>query len=73
MDVLDTDVAGAVHDGCAHGITQAQDRSAWPSDGLEPSTPQATTGLHHLYTKLGAHRRGEAVERARGLGLLAGG
>jgi LuxR family maltose regulon positive regulatory protein len=29
------------------------------------------THIRHLYTKLGAHRRGEAVERARGLGLLA--
>jgi LuxR family maltose regulon positive regulatory protein len=29
------------------------------------------THLRHLYAKLGAHRRGEAVERARHLGLLA--
>ena len=26
--------------------------------------------MHHLYTKLGAHRRGDAVERALALGLL---
>jgi LuxR family transcriptional regulator, maltose regulon positive regulatory protein len=29
------------------------------------------THLRHLYAKLGAHRRAEAVERARDLGLLA--
>jgi LuxR family maltose regulon positive regulatory protein len=29
------------------------------------------THMHHLYAKLGTHRRGEAVERARALGLLA--
>jgi LuxR family maltose regulon positive regulatory protein len=29
------------------------------------------THIHRLYTKLGTHRRGEAVERARALGLLA--
>jgi LuxR family transcriptional regulator, maltose regulon positive regulatory protein len=29
------------------------------------------THVHHLYTKLGVHRRGEAVARARTLGLLA--
>ena len=29
------------------------------------------THLRHLYDKLGAHRRHEAVERARALGLLA--
>jgi LuxR family maltose regulon positive regulatory protein len=27
--------------------------------------------IRHLFAKLGAHRRGEAVERARVLGLLA--
>jgi LuxR family maltose regulon positive regulatory protein len=27
--------------------------------------------MHHLYAKLGTHLRGEAVERARALGLLA--
>lgn len=31
------------------------------------------THMRHLYDKLGAHRRGEAVERARNLGLLAPG
>jgi LuxR family transcriptional regulator, maltose regulon positive regulatory protein len=29
------------------------------------------THMHHLYAKLGTHRRGEAVVRARALGLLA--
>jgi LuxR family transcriptional regulator, maltose regulon positive regulatory protein len=27
--------------------------------------------MRHLYDKLGAHRRTEAVDRARALGLLA--
>ena len=27
--------------------------------------------MRHVYAKLGAHRRAEAVARARGLGLLA--
>jgi LuxR family transcriptional regulator, maltose regulon positive regulatory protein len=29
------------------------------------------TYMRHLYDKLGAHRRHEAVEQARALGLLA--
>jgi LuxR family maltose regulon positive regulatory protein len=29
------------------------------------------THMRHVYDKLGAHRRHEAVERARALGLLA--
>jgi LuxR family maltose regulon positive regulatory protein len=29
------------------------------------------THMRHLYAKLGVHRRHEAVERARALGLLA--
>jgi LuxR family maltose regulon positive regulatory protein len=29
------------------------------------------THMHHIYAKLGVHRRAEAVERARALGLLA--
>ncbi len=29
------------------------------------------THTHHLYAKLGVHRRHEAVDRARALGLLA--
>ncbi|MDT7704906.1 MAG: hypothetical protein QOG20_513 [Pseudonocardiales bacterium] len=29
------------------------------------------TDIRHLYAKLGTHRRAEAVERARALGLLA--
>jgi LuxR family transcriptional regulator, maltose regulon positive regulatory protein len=38
---------------------------------LYVSTNTVKTHLHHLYAKLGTHRRGEAVERARALGLLA--
>jgi len=29
------------------------------------------THMYHLYAKLGVHRRHEAVDRARALGLLA--
>jgi LuxR family maltose regulon positive regulatory protein len=29
------------------------------------------THIRHLYAKLGVHTRGEAVQRARALGLLA--
>jgi hypothetical protein len=29
------------------------------------------THIHHLYAKLGTHRRAEAVEHARAVGLLA--
>jgi LuxR family maltose regulon positive regulatory protein len=36
---------------------------------VSPSTVK--THIHHLYAKLGTHRRGEAVARARALGLLA--
>ena len=36
---------------------------------VSPSTVK--THMHHLFTKLGTHRRGEAVARARALGLLA--
>jgi LuxR family maltose regulon positive regulatory protein len=36
---------------------------------VSPNTVK--THLSHLYAKLGAHRRAEAVERARALGLLA--
>ena len=35
------------------------------------STNTIRTHLRHIYAKLGAHGRGEAVARARGLGLLA--
>jgi LuxR family maltose regulon positive regulatory protein len=35
------------------------------------STSTVKTHMKHIYAKLGAHRRGEAVERARALGLLA--
>ena len=35
------------------------------------STNTVKSHIRHLFTKLGAHRRGEAVERARALGLLA--
>jgi hypothetical protein len=38
---------------------------------LSVSTSTVKTHMHNLYTKLGAHRRAEAVERARALGLLA--
>ena len=38
---------------------------------LYVSTNTVKTHMHHLYAKLGTHRRGEAVERARVLGLLA--
>jgi len=38
---------------------------------LYVSTNTVKTRMHHLYAKLGTHRRGEAVERARALGLLA--
>jgi len=30
-----------------------------------------STHMQHLYAKLGVHRRHEAVDRARALGLLA--
>jgi LuxR family maltose regulon positive regulatory protein len=36
---------------------------------VSPSTVK--THMHHLYAKLGTHRRSEAVARARALGLLA--
>ncbi len=39
--------------------------------GLSVSVNTVRTHLRHLYAKLGAHRRTEAVERARALGLLA--
>ena len=35
------------------------------------STNTIRTHQRHIYAKLGAHGRGEAVARARGLGLLA--
>jgi LuxR family transcriptional regulator, maltose regulon positive regulatory protein len=38
---------------------------------LYVSANTVKTHMHHLYAKLGTHRRGEAVERARALGLLA--
>jgi LuxR family maltose regulon positive regulatory protein len=36
---------------------------------ISPNTVK--THIHNLYAKLGTHRRGEAVARARALGLLA--
>jgi LuxR family maltose regulon positive regulatory protein len=36
---------------------------------VSPNTVK--THVHHVYAKLGTHRRAEAVERARALGLLA--
>jgi LuxR family transcriptional regulator, maltose regulon positive regulatory protein len=41
------------------------------AEELSLSVNTINTHIRHLYTKLAAHRRGEAVERARGLGLLA--
>jgi LuxR family transcriptional regulator, maltose regulon positive regulatory protein len=38
---------------------------------LSVSTTTVKTHLRNLYAKLGAHRRADAVERARALGLLA--
>jgi LuxR family transcriptional regulator, maltose regulon positive regulatory protein len=38
---------------------------------LSVSTSTVKTHLRNLYAKLGAHRRAQAVERARALGLLA--
>jgi LuxR family maltose regulon positive regulatory protein len=37
---------------------------------LYVSTSTVKTHLRHIYAKLGAHRRTQAVERARALGLL---
>jgi LuxR family transcriptional regulator, maltose regulon positive regulatory protein len=41
------------------------------AEELSLSVNTINTHIRHLYTKLAAHRRGQAVERARGLGLLA--
>jgi LuxR family maltose regulon positive regulatory protein len=38
---------------------------------LDLSVNTVKTHMRHLYAKLGVHRRHEAVERARALGLLA--
>jgi LuxR family transcriptional regulator, maltose regulon positive regulatory protein len=38
---------------------------------LHVSRHTIRTHMSHLYAKLGAHSRTEAVERARALGLLA--
>jgi LuxR family transcriptional regulator, maltose regulon positive regulatory protein len=38
---------------------------------LYVSVSTVKTHIHHVYAKLGVHRRAEAVERARALGLLA--
>jgi LuxR family transcriptional regulator, maltose regulon positive regulatory protein len=38
---------------------------------LYVSTNTVKTHMHHLYTKLGTHRRRETVARARAPGLLA--
>jgi LuxR family maltose regulon positive regulatory protein len=40
-------------------------------DELYVAVTTVKTHIQHIYAKLGAHRRAEAVERARGLGLLA--
>ena len=41
------------------------------ADELNLSVHTVKTHIRHLYDKLGSHRRGEAVERTRALGLLA--
>jgi DNA-binding CsgD family transcriptional regulator len=41
------------------------------ADELNLSANTVRTHVRHLYQKLGAHSRGEAVERARAFGLLA--
>jgi LuxR family transcriptional regulator, maltose regulon positive regulatory protein len=41
------------------------------ADQLCVSVTTVKTHMHHLYTKLGVHRRTDAVARARALGLLA--
>jgi LuxR family maltose regulon positive regulatory protein len=38
---------------------------------LHVSANTVRTHLRHVYDKLGAHSRSEAVERARAVGLLA--
>ena len=38
---------------------------------LSVSTSTVKTHMRNLYAKLGAHRRAEAIERARAMGLLA--
>ena len=43
------------------------------ADQLYLSVNTVKTHMRHVYDKLGAHRRHEAVERARALGLLAPG
>jgi LuxR family maltose regulon positive regulatory protein len=41
------------------------------ADQLYVSVNTVKTHMRHLYDKLGAHRRVEAIEAARGLGLLS--
>ena len=45
-------------------------RAAEIADELNLSANTVKTHVRHLYQKLGAHSRGEAVERARAFGLL---
>jgi LuxR family transcriptional regulator, maltose regulon positive regulatory protein len=40
---------------------------------LSVSTSTVKTHMRNLYAKLGAHRRAEAIDHARALGLLAPG
>jgi LuxR family maltose regulon positive regulatory protein len=41
------------------------------ADEISVSWNTVRTHMRHLYAKLGAHRRSDAVEEARALGLLA--
>jgi LuxR family maltose regulon positive regulatory protein len=41
------------------------------ADQIYLSVNTVRTHMRHIYDKLGAHRRHEAVEQARALGLLA--
>jgi Bacterial regulatory proteins, luxR family len=43
----------------------------WATGQLYVSVNTVKTHTHHLYAKLGVHRRHQAVERTRALGLLA--
>jgi ATP/maltotriose-dependent transcriptional regulator MalT len=56
------------------GVITNQDRGTnnpFHEDQLYLSVNTVKTHMRHVYDKLGAHRRHEAVEQARALGLLA--